>query len=62
MAVRVDLESSRVFCPDACDVFVGCEAAERLEPAGMIVGVDEQPEVLPKLVMMSSSRPVKAAA
>ena len=51
MAIRIDFESSGVFCPDASDIFVGCEATEGLEPASMVVGVDEQLEMLPEFVM-----------
>ncbi len=46
-----DLESNWVFCPDACDIFIGRKAAEVLQPATVIVGVDEDLEVLPELVM-----------
>ncbi len=46
-----DLESNWVFCPDACDIFVGRKAAEVLQPATVIVGVDEDLKVLPELVM-----------
>jgi len=49
VAVRVDFESFGLFCPDASDTFVGCEATQGLQSAAVIIGVDEQLEVLPQL-------------
>ena len=36
MVDRIKNEAIRVRCPDFADVFVGCEAAERLQPAGEV--------------------------
>lgn len=52
MVVRLDFESVRLFCPDARDVFIGCQAAQGLEPTCMVVGVDEELKVLPELVVV----------
>ena len=49
--VRIDLELAGLFCPDTSDVFVRREAAQGLEPAGMVAGVDERLKVLPELVV-----------
>ena len=51
MAVRVDFESAGVFCPDASDVLVGRETAKGLQTAAVIVGIDEELEVLPEFVV-----------
>jgi hypothetical protein len=40
-----ECESFGFDCPDFADVFVGGEALEGLEPASIIVGVDEVAEV-----------------
>lgn len=52
---RVECESFGFACPDFADVFEGCEAPECLEPASIIIGVDEAVEVgleLPAVVVM----------
>jgi hypothetical protein len=51
VVIRIEFELFRFFCPDACDVFVGRQAAQGLEPAAMILGVNEELEVLPYLVV-----------
>jgi hypothetical protein len=51
VAVRVDLESVRVFCPDTEKVVIVREPAQGLEPAAVIVGVDEALEVLRQPLM-----------
>jgi hypothetical protein len=51
VAVRVDFESARVFCPDAGGVFLGSEPAQGLQAATVIVGVDEALEMLPQFVV-----------
>jgi hypothetical protein len=51
VAVRVDFELARVFCPDGGHVFVRCEPAQGLQAATVIVGVDEALEVLPQFVV-----------
>jgi hypothetical protein len=48
---RVDPEASRLLCPGFANELVGREAAERLEAAGVVVGIQEQLEVRPELVM-----------
>ena len=48
---RVQDESVGLGCPDLADVFVWCEPAECLEPAGEVVGCHEVREVRPELVM-----------
>lgn len=42
---RVEDESFWLRCPDFVDVFVGCEAAQNLEPTGKVVGCEEVGEV-----------------
>ncbi len=51
VATRVDFESFWFFCPDASDIFVRGEPAQRLQPAAVVIGVDEQLEVSPELVV-----------
>ena len=48
---RIDSESLWVVCPDFADVFVRCEAFERLEASAVIVGADEVGEVALQLTM-----------
>jgi hypothetical protein len=48
---RIDDESVWLRSPDLADAFVGLEAAERLEPAGEVVGGDEVSEVGAKLIV-----------
>jgi len=51
VVIRVEFESVWFFCPDARDIFVWCEAAQGLEPAAVVIGVDEELEMLPELVV-----------
>ena len=44
---RIEDEPVWIRSPDFGDVFVGCEAAERLEPAGGVIGSHEVGEVRP---------------
>ena len=39
--VRVDCKPFRLGCSDFADVFVGCQAAQGLQPSAVIIGVDE---------------------
>lgn len=49
--MRVDFKLFSLFCPDAGDIFERCEPFERLEPSTVIVGIDEELEMLPQLIM-----------
>ena len=49
--VRIEFESPWLFCPYTCDVFVGRKPVQRLEPTRMVVCVDEELKMLPKLVV-----------
>ncbi len=40
-----------VLCPNACDSFVGRKPVQRLQPARVVLCVDEELNVLPKLVV-----------
>ena len=40
-----------LFLPNLADSFVGREAAQGLEPAAVVVGIDEQLQVVPQLIM-----------
>ena len=51
MVIWIELKSVRFFCPDTNDVFIRRETTQSLEPAGIVVGVDEQLKVLPELVV-----------
>jgi putative ABC transport system permease protein len=48
---RIDPEPVWLLCPRLADELVGREAPERLEPASGVVGVHEQLEVRPELVV-----------
>jgi hypothetical protein len=55
---RVERESCRFFCPGLADEFVRCEALERLEPFGEVVGGNEVGQMAAQLVMgFVSARP-----
>src|SRR4051812_41702209 len=47
--VRVQPEAFGVFRPDMKDVFVGREAAQRLEPSSVVVSIQEELEVGPEV-------------
>lgn len=47
----IDVESVWLFCPDFADVFVWGQAAEGLQRAREIVGVDEVAKVAAQVVM-----------
>jgi hypothetical protein len=46
---RIDLEPVRLVCPDFAYELVGCQAPERLETSGIVVGFHEELEVRPEL-------------
>ena len=52
---RIDDEPARLCRPDLDDVFVGCEAAERLEPTGEVIGRHEVGAVVSVAVYGSRS-------
>lgn len=48
----MNVEAFRLFCSDARDIFLGSEASKGLQATAVIVGVDEEPEVLTQLVVI----------
>ena len=51
MATRFDPEALWVFFPDTSHVLVRSEATEHLQSTSVIVGIDEELKMLPKLVV-----------
>lgn len=45
----VEPEAFGLFCPLFADGFEGCEALQRFEPAGAVVGIDEVSEMASQL-------------
>lgn len=47
----MDPEAFGLFGPDLADELIGCQTPQRLEPAGVVVGIHEELQVISELIV-----------